>query len=174
MRVYIDGVWDMFHVGHLKCLLAARKFAEERPSPSPPEVVVGVVSDEDAASYKRTPVIPHDERAAIVAALGCVAEVIPRCPLRVTPEFLREHRLQKVVHGFSNDADRARQRPFFADIADAFEEIPYTHGISTTDVLARVQQRVAGAVVEGAAPAPPALPLLQEAAGTVGRVGWRV
>ena len=125
MRVYVDGVWDMFHVGHLKCLEYARAYGEGEGLEKECELIVGVVSDEDAASYKRTPIIPHEERCQIVRALRIVSKVIPACPLVVTRDFLAQHGIHKVVHGFANDADRQKQARFFEDLGDAFQEIPY-------------------------------------------------
>lgn len=135
MRVYVDGVWDMFHVGHLKCLEHARAIAE---ASTPSELIVGVVCDEDAASYKRAPLIPHSERCAIVGAIGIVSRVVPACPLLVTREFLAAQGIDKVVHGFANEADREKQREFFKELGDAFEEIPYTAGVSTTELMRRI------------------------------------
>lgn len=137
MRVYLDGVFDLFHVGHLACIRAAHKVACENGHP---ELIVGIVSDVDAAGYKRFPVIHEDDRAEIVAAIGCVSSIITHCPLIVTPEFLNLHRIDLVVHGFANDADRERQRPFFASIGAKFREIDYYRGVSTTQLIQRVKE----------------------------------
>lgn len=136
MRVYIDGVFDLFHVGHLACLLAAYKVACESGEP---ELYVGVVSDEDAQSYKRLPVIPQADRALIVGAIRGVSKVIVNCPLIVTPEFLEAWGIDLVVHGFANDADREKQREFFAAIGDKFREISYTHGVSTSELIEKLR-----------------------------------
>ena len=101
MRVYLDGVFDLFHVGHLACIRAAHKVACEN---------------------------------------GCVSSIITHCPLIVTPEFLNLHRIDLVVHGFANDADRERQRPFFASIGAKFREIDYFRGVSTTELIQRVKE----------------------------------
>lgn len=136
MRVYIDGVFDLFHVGHLACLLAAYKVACESGEP---ELYVGVVSDEDAQSYKRLPIIPQADRALIVGAIRGVSKVIVNCPLIVTPEFLEAWGIDLVVHGFANDADREKQREFFAGIGDKFREISYTHGVSTSELIEKLR-----------------------------------
>ena len=44
----------MFHVGHLECLRKCRKLADN------PHLIVGIVSDKDAESYKRKPTIEHN------------------------------------------------------------------------------------------------------------------
>lgn len=113
--MYVDGVWDMFHVGHLKCLEYARAYGG-----SEGELIVGVVPDEDAASYKRVPIISHEERCQIVRALRVVTAVIPACPLVVTHTFLEAHGIDRVVHGFANEADRQTQARFFEGLGSAF------------------------------------------------------
>lgn len=136
MRVYLDGVFDMFHVGHLKSLEAAFRVACED---SNPELVVGVVSDKDALSYKRLPIIDEVSRALIIESIYCVKEVIRNCPLVVTREFLRDHKIDLVVHGFASPEDREKQKEFFAPIAHKFREIPYTPGVSTTMLIAQLK-----------------------------------
>ena len=68
-RGYVQGTFDMFHIGHL--LLIQRAAARCH------HLIVGVVSDEfNMSNKKRLPCIPYEDRAAIVAAIGEVAEVI--------------------------------------------------------------------------------------------------
>ncbi len=59
----------MFHVGHLNLL--------QRAAAACDELVVGVTSDELSQSRKgKTPVVPFDERAEIVANVTGVARVV--------------------------------------------------------------------------------------------------
>lgn len=57
-RVYVDMIGDLFHAGHVALLQAAREHGDH--------LVVGMLSDEDAASYKRRPVMTLAERVAVV------------------------------------------------------------------------------------------------------------
>ena len=126
----------MFHVGHLNSLEAAFSIACQEGNP---ELVVGIVSDDDALSYKRKPIIDENSRALIVESIYCVKEVIRKCPLILTPEFLEEHHIDLVVHGFASEEDREKQKDFFAPIAHKFREIPYTKGISTSILIAKLK-----------------------------------
>lgn len=90
-RVYVDMVGDLFHPGHVALLRAARAFGDE--------LVVGVLSDETVAAYKRRPIMTLDERVTVIEACRYVDAVIPDSPYRVTREFLDEHSLVLVVHG---------------------------------------------------------------------------
>lgn len=83
-RVYTSGVFDLFHVGHLRFLTRARALGDF--------LLVGVVTDEDSESYKRTPIIPFAQRIEILQGLACVDEVIVG-PLTSDADFYREHRI---------------------------------------------------------------------------------
>jgi len=68
---YTTGVFDMFHIGHLNILRRAKQECEY--------LIVGVSTDELAAEYKKkTPIIPFEERVAIVEAIRYVDEVVPQ------------------------------------------------------------------------------------------------
>ena len=66
---YTDGVYDLFHVGHLNMIETAKKNCEY--------LIVGVHSDEVVHQYKhRYPIIPEEERARIVGAVKGVDRVV--------------------------------------------------------------------------------------------------
>ena len=68
---YTTGVFDLFHIGHLRLLQRAKSQCDR--------LIVGVSTDELVQSYKnKKPVIPFEERIEIVAALKCVDEVVPQ------------------------------------------------------------------------------------------------
>ena len=65
-----NGIFDLFHVGHLRYLQGARAEADL--------LLVAVNSDASTRAYKGPgrPLVPEDERAEIVAALACVDLVV--------------------------------------------------------------------------------------------------
>ena len=68
---YTTGVFDMFHIGHLNILRRAKDMCDY--------LIVGVSTDKLVQSYKhKTPIIPYEERKAIVEACRYVDEVVPR------------------------------------------------------------------------------------------------
>jgi glycerol-3-phosphate cytidylyltransferase len=65
---YTIGVYDLFHVGHLRHLLHARERCAR--------LIVGVIGDDDAERrYGTRPFIPAAERMDLLASLGCVDDV---------------------------------------------------------------------------------------------------
>jgi glycerol-3-phosphate cytidylyltransferase len=68
---YTTGVFDLFHIGHLRILQRAKSRCDR--------LIVGVSTDELVESYKnKKPVIPFEERIEIVSALKCVDEALPQ------------------------------------------------------------------------------------------------
>jgi cytidyltransferase-like protein len=137
-RVYIDGVFDLFHRGHLESLNKAKNALGE---PNNTFLIVGVVSDIDCESYKRTPIIEENDRVEIIKNIKVVDQVIFPCPMEITLDFIEKNKIDMVVHGFSNDTDREKQKLFFAQLIDSgkFKEIDYYSKISTTDIIKKLK-----------------------------------
>lgn len=70
IRGYVPGGFDLFHIGHLNILRAARERCDH--------LTVGVATDEALMAMKgRAPVIPFVERLDIVSSLKIVDEAVP-------------------------------------------------------------------------------------------------
>ena len=68
---FTSGAYDVFHIGHLNIFKRAKEMCDY--------LIVGVNTDEFILRYKnKTPVIPFEERIAIVSAIKYVDEVIPQ------------------------------------------------------------------------------------------------
>ena len=68
--VYTSGTFDMLNINHLKMIEYARSLGDI--------LIVGVNTDELVASYKSQPIIPFEERIALVKALKYPDIVIPQ------------------------------------------------------------------------------------------------
>ena len=134
IRVYVDMVGDLFHLGHVSFLRQASELGDT--------LLVGVHSDEAVQTYKRRPVLTMDERMAVIAGCRYVHEVIPDAPLVIGRDFLRYHRIDLVVHGDDMWASDAL-RKFYAEPQrlGILRLVPYTAGISTSDIMARIEER---------------------------------
>ena len=68
---YTAGVYDMFHIGHLNVLKNAKALCDY--------LIVAVSTDELVQEYKhKTPIIPFENRKAIVEAIKYVDKVVPQ------------------------------------------------------------------------------------------------
>lgn len=147
VRVYVDMVGDLFHAGHVELLRAARAHGDY--------LIVGVLSDETAASYKRTPITTLAERVAVIEACRLVDEVIADAPFQVDQAFLDEHDIATVVHGDDLSPEGAEAVYGAALAAGKLQYVPRTSGISTTDLIQRVlHANAAGSLIRDSAPSP--------------------
>ena len=123
---YAPGAYDLFHVGHLNLLRRARLSCDY--------LIAGVVSDEVALRQKgRWPVVPEEERLAVVAAMDVVDEAV----MEVTTDKLLTW--QSVRFDVVFKGDDWRGTPKWVALEAAFlalgvrvEYLPYTEHTSTT------------------------------------------
>jgi choline-phosphate cytidylyltransferase len=139
--VYIDGVFDLFHRGHLESIIKAKKSLND---PDNTILIVGVVGDKDATSYKRKPIINEDDRKEIISSIKYVDKVICPCPLVIDMEFINNNNIDMVVHGFVSQQDRDKQKEFYSNINKEgyFKEIEYYSKISTSDIIKNIKQSI--------------------------------
>jgi cytidyltransferase-like protein len=135
-RVYVDMVADLFHGGHVQFLRQARDLGDE--------LIVGVHSDETVEGYKRRPIMTMQERMAVVAGCRYVDEVLANAPLVLDEQWLTTHRIDLVVHGDDFDLAKATMMFGVAMEKGIFRTVPYTPGVSTSDLLERLRWRIEG------------------------------
>lgn len=92
MRIYADGVFDMYHVGHAKVLEQAKKLFPHS------YLIVGVSGDKETIEKKGKIVMDENERSEILKHCKWVDEVIMPCPWVITVDFLRKHNIHYVAH----------------------------------------------------------------------------
>ena len=126
IRVYMDGVFDLFHRGHLEAIKKCKEFGDF--------IIIGVISDKDCESYKRKPIINEVDRVEIIKNLKNVDEVIFPSPLIIDKKFIDDHQIDVIVHGFSNESDLENQKEFFKIPIDLnkFQIIKYYEKTSTS------------------------------------------
>ncbi|MCK9560832.1 MAG: phosphoenolpyruvate mutase [Candidatus Marinimicrobia bacterium] len=135
IKVYVGMSADLIHPGHLNIINEAQKYGE---------VIIGLLTDQAIASYKRLPYLTYEQREIIVKAIKGVAEVVPQETLDYVPN-LRKIKPDYVVHG--DDWKTGIQQDIRAKIINALAEwggqlieVPYTKGISSTYLNARVKE----------------------------------
>ena len=127
-----NGVFDLFHVGHLRYLQGARAEADV--------LVVAVNSDRSTRENKGPgrPVVPEAERAEIVAGLACVDHVVVFDSRDVVP-IIRA--LRPDVHVKGTDytpetiPEAAEVRAYGGRVAVAGDP----KGHSTTDLIGKLE-----------------------------------
>jgi cytidyltransferase-like protein len=131
MRIYTKVVADLFHHGHVALLRSARELGSH--------LTVCVVPDERVALLKRRPIMTTEERARVVAACRYVDEVITDGPRVITLSFMAARDFAIYAFGASDEAEYQRKREDCAELPDGMiRRLPYTDGVSTTEILSRV------------------------------------
>lgn len=132
--VFTNGCFDLLHAGHVDYLEKARSLGDF--------LVVGLNSDASvrALKGKGRPVTPVDQRARILAALGCVDAVVifdALTPIRLI-EALSPDVLVKGADWKEDEivgADHVRSR------GGKVDRIPFEHDISTSRILRTIEAR---------------------------------
>lgn len=125
---FTDGVYDMFHVGHLNMIRTAKSYCDK--------LIVGVHSDEIVEGYKhRKPVINEQDRREIVGAIREVDQAV----INYTRDKMKLWEKYHFDVIFIGDDWKGTERwnnfeKVLAKIGVAVEYIPYTQGISTTQI----------------------------------------
>ncbi|KAI8393693.1 uncharacterized protein BYT42DRAFT_551922 [Radiomyces spectabilis] len=133
VRVYCDGIYDMFHFGHAKALEQAKRAFNDV------YLLVGVCNDEVTHRRKGKTVMTDAERYEAVRHCKWVDEVIENAPWVVTQEFLDKHQIDYVAH----DAEPYKSAESgdvysFVKAQGKFLPTQRTDGVSTSDLITRI------------------------------------
>lgn len=125
-RGYTQGVFDMFHVGHLNLINNAKKQCDE--------LVVGVNSDDLVQEYKgKTPVVSQDNRRKIVENIKAVDKAVIADTLDKSTQ-LNKYGFDAIFIGDDWKGDK-RWNQTIRDLSEKNVEVvflPRTKGVSST------------------------------------------
>lgn len=134
---YTTGVFDMFHIGHLNLLKLAKDQCEY--------LIVGISTDDVVKSYKnRAPIIPYEERCAIVKELRCVDEVVPQVTMDKMKAWEQLH-FDVLFHGsdWKNTEMYSKIQKDLEKVGVDVVFLPHTEGVSSTklsEIIYRIDE----------------------------------
>lgn len=126
--VYTSGTFDLLHVNHLKMIEYARSLGDI--------LIIGVNTDELVLSYKSEPIIPFEERIALMKAL--------KYPDIVIPQHSLDHRDKAAKLNFDVFVvgdDWAGKYDYLKEQGVSVVYFPYGKGISSTNLKERIYKR---------------------------------
>jgi phosphoenolpyruvate phosphomutase len=108
--VYMCFSTDILHSGHIALIRKAERLGK---------LIIGVMTDEAVASFKRFPLVPFEERKVLFENLSGVYKVVAQDSLSYA-ENLRKYRPTYVVHG--DDWCQGFQKPVRDEVASVLAE----------------------------------------------------
>ncbi|XP_012491158.1 choline-phosphate cytidylyltransferase 1 isoform X2 [Gossypium raimondii] len=135
VRVYADGIYDLFHFGHARSLEQAKKSFPNT------YLLVGCCNDETTHKYKGKTVMTEAERYESLRHCRWVDEVIPDAPWVINQEFLDAYNIDYVAHDslpYADASGAANDVYEFVKATGKFKETQRTEGISTSDIIMRI------------------------------------
>ena len=131
-KVYVGMAADILHKGHINLLNEASKYGK---------ITLGLLNDEAIESYKRKPIINYENRYIVMNSLKMIDNIIEQ----KTHDYTDNIKLIKpdyVVHAddWIEGQSEIRKKVIetLSDIGGELIEVPYTKGISTTDIIDKI------------------------------------
>lgn len=142
MIVYTGGTFDMLHFGHINFFRRCKEIAGEQG-----QVVVSLNTDEFIEFYKgKAPVMNYQERERTILELRLVDKVIPNSEGKDSRPAIESVNPDVIAIGSDwARKDYYKQMNFTQDWLDDKNiilcYIPYTKGISSTEIKKRLRNR---------------------------------
>lgn len=137
-RAIVMGTFDLTHYGHMRKFKLLKELGYE--------TVAGVTSDEFAEDYKRKPILTQEERMENLQHCKWVDIVIPLNVMYDHRDEVLACEATHVVHSRDWNIHEYGKQTALTD--EWFYEtgvkrliLPYTNGISTSDILERVHAK---------------------------------
>lgn len=133
--VYIDGGFDLFHVGHSDVLKKAKELGNY--------LIVGVWDDHTVKARTGGPVMNLQERILSVLSCRYVDEVVIGAPYILSDELIKSNQINVVVSGSVQDRSTAPEIPVdrfaVAKTAGIFQQLESPRTLTTSDIIDRIK-----------------------------------
>jgi cytidyltransferase-like protein len=128
MTAYTNGVYDLFHIGHVNMLRRIKENCDK--------LIVGVHNDEQVISYKkRKPIISYNNRLEIIRSCKYVDEIYENADLITTDELLEKLKADCMFTGKENE----KFLKYFYPVSDGkLILLERTSGICTSDIIKKI------------------------------------
>ena len=126
---------DLVHPGHLNIINTGKKLGR---------VIIGLLTDEAIASYKRVPYLSYEQRKIVIENIAGVSEVVAQTTLDYS-ENLNKIRPDFVVHGddWKNGVQQSTRQKVIETLKQwngELVEVPYTGGISSSAIQKTIKE----------------------------------
>lgn len=134
VRVYADGIYDLFHAGHARQLMQAKNLIPNT------YLIVGVCNDSLTHSMKGRTVMNEVERYESLRHCRYVDEVVTDAPWSLSDEFLEKHKIDLVAHDDLPYGTKEGTLDVYAPLKarGMFLATERTEGVSTSDLICRI------------------------------------
>ena len=146
-KIYIGGTFDLFHYGHVNVFknLKYHLNKESLHLGALSKIIVAVNSDSFAESYKRVPIMDQYQRLAVVNSCRYVDYAFIMDSYENQPFFIEENNPDFIVMGSDwQSRDYFKQlcisQEFLDRIGAEMLFLPYTDGISTTEIIEKIKK----------------------------------
>jgi ethanolamine-phosphate cytidylyltransferase len=135
--VYVDGIWDMFHAGHIDFLEECRKLGDY--------LIVGVYADDVANRVRGSnyPIMNLHERVLSVLSCRFVDDVVFGAPWKITRDLMVTFNITVVAYGHVADSPRtlpdAAEDPYAVPREmGALKAVRSPRALKTQDIVDRI------------------------------------
>lgn len=125
---YVPGVFDLFHIGHLNLIRKSKEVSEY--------LIAGVLTDELVMHFKgKKPMIPFEQRIAIVGAIKEVDEVVAvDFTNTVKMDAWKLYHYDAYFSGSDHGSEWDGEKKALQEVGSDIVFFPYTQSISSTKI----------------------------------------
>lgn len=133
IRIYSDGIFDLFHMGHQRQLMQAKNLFENV------HLIVGVINDFDTKTKKGETIMSEEERYENVRHSKYADEILKNAPWIIDEKFILKHKIDYVCHDDLPYIDKDGNDVYkFLRDRGMFIATQRTEGVSTSDLVCRI------------------------------------